>query len=182
MDESEIQWCRDPIAGRIAIVDRHPRLFDLRIDQGLVGAGVEKPQIVPARAGPLRHRVGFSLVALAVVVQFVQDRERLAPEVLPAEEPIAQLVVDRAAPLLGELIREPTLHRFATLDVVHAVEHVYAAARSVRRDQKEIWRLRLQWTDACWKGRMSEVISWLCAEQRRIGKPLGRRIDRNVLY
>ena len=34
---------------------------------------------------------------LARGVQFVQDRERLAPEMLPAEKPIAELVVDRAA-------------------------------------------------------------------------------------
>ena len=31
------------------------------------------------------------------VVQFVQDRERLAPELLPAEEPVAELVVHRLA-------------------------------------------------------------------------------------
>lgn len=57
------------------------------------------------------------------------------------------------------------------LDFVHAVEHVYAAARCVRSDQEEIWRLHLQWTDACWKGRVREVISALLAEQQRIGKP-----------
>ncbi len=57
------------------------------------------------------------------------------------------------------------------LDFVHAVEHVYAAARSVRHDQEEIWRLHLQWTEACWKGRAGEVISELRAEQERIGQP-----------
>lgn len=57
------------------------------------------------------------------------------------------------------------------LDFVHAVEHIYAAARSVRNDQAEIWRLHLQWTDACWKGRVREVISELLAEQQRIGEP-----------
>ena len=42
---------------------------------------------------------------LAVGVQFVQDRERLAPEMLPAEEPVAELVVDRRAaePLVGQI-------------------------------------------------------------------------------
>jgi hypothetical protein len=35
---------------------------------------------------------------VAVVVQLVQDRERLAPEPLPAEQPVAQLVVDRPRP------------------------------------------------------------------------------------
>ena len=59
----------------------------------------------------------------------------------------------------------------AILDFVHAVEHVYAAARQVRHDQEEIWRLHLQWTDACWKGRVRTVISDLIAEQQRIGEP-----------
>jgi len=57
------------------------------------------------------------------------------------------------------------------LDFVHAVEHIYAAARCVRHDQEEIWRLHLQWTDACWKGHVREVISELLAEQQRIGEP-----------
>ena len=57
------------------------------------------------------------------------------------------------------------------LDFVHAVEHIYAAARQVRSDQAAIWQLHLQWTDACWKGRVEEVISELLAEQQRIGEP-----------
>jgi len=57
------------------------------------------------------------------------------------------------------------------LDFVHVVEHVYAAARQVRNDQTELWRLHLQWTDACWKGRVLEVVSQLRAEQQRIGEP-----------
>ncbi|MFV1969239.1 MAG: hypothetical protein ACC628_27780, partial [Pirellulaceae bacterium] len=57
------------------------------------------------------------------------------------------------------------------LDFVHAVEHIYAAARCVRSDQGEIWRLHLQWTEACWQGRMGEVISQLRAEQQHLGAP-----------
>jgi len=57
------------------------------------------------------------------------------------------------------------------LDFVHAVEHVYAAARCVRSDQEELWRLHLQWAEACWQGRVREVISQLHAEQQRIGVP-----------
>jgi len=57
------------------------------------------------------------------------------------------------------------------LDFVHAVEHVYAAARCVRNDQMELWRLHLQWTEACWQGRVREVVAELRVEQRRIGEP-----------
>ena len=57
------------------------------------------------------------------------------------------------------------------LDVVHAVEHVYAAARCVRSDEEEIWRLHLQWAQACWQGRVREVVAWLRQEQEQIGHP-----------
>ena len=57
------------------------------------------------------------------------------------------------------------------LDFVHAVEHVYAAARCVRNNEEAIWQIHLQWTNACWQGRVREVISQLRAEQQRIGKP-----------
>jgi len=57
------------------------------------------------------------------------------------------------------------------LDFVHAVEHVYAAARQIRSDQEELWGLHLQWTNACWQGGVREVISQLRAEQQRIGEP-----------
>jgi hypothetical protein len=57
------------------------------------------------------------------------------------------------------------------LDFVHVVEHVYAAARQLRNEQEESWQLHLQWTEACWQGRVREVVSQLRAEQLRIGAP-----------
>ena len=57
------------------------------------------------------------------------------------------------------------------LDFVHAVEHVYAAARCVRNNEEAIWQIHLQWTTACWQGRVREVISQLRAEQQQIGEP-----------
>ena len=57
------------------------------------------------------------------------------------------------------------------LDFVHVMEHVYAATRCARSDQAEVWQLHLQWSEACWQGRVREVLSQLRDEQRRIGKP-----------
>lgn len=57
------------------------------------------------------------------------------------------------------------------LDFVHVVEHVYAAARCVRDDEEDIWRIHLQWATACWQGRVQEVLSECRAEQERLGKP-----------
>ena len=57
------------------------------------------------------------------------------------------------------------------LDFVHAVEHIYAAARCLRTSDEDIWCLHLQLTEACWQGRVREVIEQLRVEQPRIGKP-----------
>ncbi len=57
------------------------------------------------------------------------------------------------------------------LDFVHAVEHVYATARCLRTGDEDIWSLHLQWAEACWQGRVREVIEQLRAEQLRIGEP-----------
>ncbi len=48
-------------------VDRHPVAFELGIDEPLGVLGVDVAQVVPARAGPLGHRVGLADVAVGVV-------------------------------------------------------------------------------------------------------------------
>lgn len=57
------------------------------------------------------------------------------------------------------------------LDFVHAVEHVYTAARCLRPDAQEAWGLHLHWVTACWQGRVRDVTAALRAEQVRLGKP-----------
>jgi hypothetical protein len=57
------------------------------------------------------------------------------------------------------------------LDFVHAVEHVYAAARCLRTGDEDIWCLHQQWVEACWQGRVREVIEQMRVEQPRIGEP-----------
>ena len=47
-------------------VDRHPGSLDRRIDEAAFVARIEEPQVVPAGAGPLRHRVGLTAVMPAV--------------------------------------------------------------------------------------------------------------------
>ena len=43
-------------------IDRHPGPFFRGIDKARVVPRIDEPQVVPAGAGPLRHRVGFALV------------------------------------------------------------------------------------------------------------------------
>ena len=165
-------------------IDRHPRLLDLWIDQGVGVLRVEKSQIVPAGAGPLRHGVGLALVATAIAkhveptrrglvqrrrrlvvlrvelhpggqiqrqlrrveradpsggvavgIKFVQDRERFAPEMLPAEEPVAKFVVDRRAAetLFGKVFGNLLLELWRGQAVVRAgIDGIVVTSRSNR--------------------------------------------------
>lgn len=70
------------------------------------------------------------------------------------------------------------------LDFVHAVEHLYDAARSVHDDAERRWRDYLRWARDCWSGNVLQVIAALRAHQRRVGLPAkdGEKTDpRKVL-
>ena len=56
------------------------------------------------------------------------------------------------------------------LDFVHAVEHLYEAARRVHDDAERRWVDHLRWA-ACWGGDVLQVIAELGEHQRRIGLP-----------
>ena len=121
----------DPRCGIVA-GRAHPVTLRFVADKAVVVLRVEIAQIVPATAGPLRHGVGLSLLAVAGLAPFLgagqgrvagagrleigeirrrewqvafaqakvaalipNDRKRLAPVALPAEQPIAQFVIDR---------------------------------------------------------------------------------------
>ncbi len=53
-------------------VDRHPVLFQCRVDKGVAVFVVTETQEVPAAAGPLRHAVGFSFQFCSVGVCLIQ--------------------------------------------------------------------------------------------------------------
>ena len=57
------------------------------------------------------------------------------------------------------------------LDFVHAVEHLYEAARCVQGDTEQCWRDYLRWTRDCWSGNIVRVIAELGEHQRRVGLP-----------
>jgi len=57
------------------------------------------------------------------------------------------------------------------LDFVHAVEHLYAAARAVSDNENATWQLHLHWAEACWQGKMAEVLAELRTHQGRLGSP-----------
>lgn len=57
------------------------------------------------------------------------------------------------------------------LDFVHAVEHLYQAARCVHDNGERRWTEFLRWAGDCWKGNVVQVIAELREQQRQIGLP-----------
>jgi hypothetical protein len=57
------------------------------------------------------------------------------------------------------------------LDFVHAVEHLYEAARAVHDDAERRWTDYLRWARACWGGNILQVIGALREHQRQVGLP-----------
>jgi hypothetical protein len=57
------------------------------------------------------------------------------------------------------------------LDFVHAVEHLYDAARCVHDNAERRWTDYLRWARACWSGNVLQVIADLREHQRRVGFP-----------
>jgi len=57
------------------------------------------------------------------------------------------------------------------LDFVHAVEHLYAAARAVSDNDNATWQLYVSWAEACWQGCMAGVLAELRGHQDRLGSP-----------
>jgi hypothetical protein len=57
------------------------------------------------------------------------------------------------------------------LDFVHAVEHLYEAARCVHGDAEQCWADYLRWARNCWGGDILQVIAELREHQRQVGLP-----------
>jgi hypothetical protein len=50
----------------------------------------------------------------------------------------------------------------AIVDFLHAMGHVFAAAKAAATGTEGSWELFQAWTEACWKGRVDQVIEELC--------------------
>ncbi len=57
------------------------------------------------------------------------------------------------------------------LDFVHAVEHLYEAARCIHDDAERRWTDYLRWARDCWGGNVLQVIAELREHQRQVGLP-----------
>jgi hypothetical protein len=61
----------------------------------------------------------------------------------------------------------PTYHR--VVDFLHVLGHLFAAAKATASGAEARWALFQTWTEACWKGRVSQVITALRAARDDLG-------------
>jgi hypothetical protein len=59
----------------------------------------------------------------------------------------------------------------AIVDFLHVLCYVYLAAWAVGGNEEQRWSQYLDWLQACWQGRVDEVIEQLALWQGRLGKP-----------
>jgi hypothetical protein len=57
----------------------------------------------------------------------------------------------------------------AVVDFLHALGYVFAAARAAAAEPAARWALYLGWAEACWQGRVTQVIDQLRGFQERLG-------------
>ena len=57
------------------------------------------------------------------------------------------------------------------LDFTHAIERAYEAARAVYTDPDEAWSCYVNWTTACWQGRVDEILIDMRRHQESLGRP-----------
>lgn len=61
-------------------------------------------------------------------------------------------------------------HFTPILDFPHAIEHIHHAARAVREKSDDAWRLYVRWANACWQGRVDEMLEEMRLEQQQLGE------------
>jgi len=55
------------------------------------------------------------------------------------------------------------------LDLIHALEHIYRAAKAIHACSKECWAAYAEWANLVWKGRVIEVIARLQCHLEELG-------------
>ena len=217
----EAAWREDKIAilATMAHVvsdqDPEPELPDCFRDRGYVekvigaigGAGPMGPpgseaegpgeRPVPVAGGPAEPRRVPEL-AVRTYVATTSSSEQFGPMVA-AEAQRRNFPAAAARAFLGDgsaciwgLQRRHFPTFVAIVDFLHALAHLFTAAKAVAADAEGRWELFVAWAEACWKGRVGQVIeelrawseaqTWLCGgELERLADEDPRRIIARVL-
>lgn len=149
---------------------------------------VEEPTVlpIPAVEGPAVPRAVPDL-SVRTYVATTASVDRFGPMVAAearrrnfAEAAARAFLGDGSAWIWG-------LHRryfptfVAIVDFLHALGHLFTAARAMAADTEGRWELFGAWAEACWKGRVDQVIAelrtWCEAQIGLCGGPLERLAD-----
>jgi hypothetical protein len=129
---------------------------------------VQEPALLPlpAPAGPAEPRTAPEL-SVRTYVATTASVDRFGPMVATeahrrnfAEAAARAFLGDGSAWIWG-------LHRcyfptfVAIVDFLHALSHLFTAARAMTPDTEGRWESFLAWEEACWKGRVDQVIAEL---------------------
>jgi hypothetical protein len=138
---------------------------------GLMGPAVpevQEPTLLPVSAGakPVEPRTRPEL-SVRTYVATTTSVDRFGPMVA-AEARRRNLANAAAQTFLGDgsawiwgLHRRYFPNFVAIVDFLHAVSHLFTAARAMAPDTESRWELFLAWEEACWKGRVDQVIAEL---------------------
>jgi hypothetical protein len=145
------------------------------------GAPGERP--APVAGGPAEPRRGPEL-AVRTYVATTASSEQFGPMVA-AEARRRNFPAAAARAFLGDgsawiwgLQRRHFPTFVAIVDFLHALAHLFTAAKAVAADAAGRWELFVAWAEACWKGRVGQVIeelrAWSDAQARLCGGELER--------
>ena len=138
---------------------------------GLMGpAGPRGPGASPA-AGLRRRRARRAADQAGVVGAHLRGHDRAVDRFGPmvaAEarrrnfaEAAAQTFLGDGSAWIWGLHRRYFPNFVAIVDFLHALSHLFTAARAMAPDTEGRWELFLAWAEACWKGRVDQVIAEL---------------------
>ncbi len=135
------------------------------------------PPPIPAVAGPAEPRDTPEL-AVRTYVATTAPVDRFGPMVA-AEARRRNFAAAAARAFLGDgsawiwgLHRRYLPDFVAIVDFLHALAHLFTAARAMAADTEGRWGLFQAWAEACWKGRIEDVIAELgtwCGIQAALG-------------
>jgi hypothetical protein len=167
--EPELPACfRDPV-----YVEKLAREIGGVGPLGLVGPRPQSPDEAPIPSGP-PTRIAPELLVRTYVAT-TRDSQAFGPLVAAEahrrnfQAAAGGAFVGDGAAWLWKLQRQYFPDFTAVVDFLHVLTYVYASARAATVEPAARWARYLAWAEACWQGRVAQVIE----ELRGLQEPLG---------
>jgi hypothetical protein len=167
--EPELPACfRDPV-----YVEKLAREIGGVGSLGLVGPLSQSPDDTPIPPGPPTNSAPELLVRTYVAT--TRDSEAFGPMVAAEahrrnfQAAVCGAFVGDGAAWLWKLQRQFFPDFTAVVDFVHVLCYLFASARAVAAEPAARWAQYLGWAEACWQGRVAQVIEELQGFQELLG-------------